>query len=60
MPEREPGRETIMSVDPVCFMTVEEAAAAAKSTYLGDTYYFCCAACKDQFDANPASYVGAD
>jgi Cu+-exporting ATPase len=44
--------------DPVCDMMVEKDEAAATSTYMGHTYYFCNVACKGQFDANPASYVG--
>jgi YHS domain-containing protein len=29
------------------------------SVYKGKTYVFCCPACKPQFDANPAKYVGS-
>jgi YHS domain-containing protein len=43
--------------DPVCNMTVDEASAAAKSEYDGKTYYFCSVDCKEEFDADPASYV---
>jgi Cu+-exporting ATPase len=43
--------------DPVCGMTVEPAKAAATSAYQGQTYYFCSAACKAKFDANPSQYV---
>jgi YHS domain-containing protein len=28
------------------------------SVYQGKTYVFCCPACKPQFDADPARYVG--
>jgi YHS domain-containing protein len=45
----------------VCAVTGESIAsvkdAAGSSTYKGKTYYFCCAGCKPQFDANPAKYV---
>ena len=34
-------------------------ASTPKSTYQGKTYYFCCPACKPQFDKNPAKYVQA-
>ncbi len=46
-----------MAVDPVCKMTVEPARAAAQSTYRGQTYYFCCPRCKQEFDREPARYV---
>lgn len=47
------------AVDPVCGMTVDRATAAGTSTYRGATLYFCSAACKTRFDANPAQYAGA-
>lgn len=43
--------------DPVCGMTVEAAKAAGASTWEGKTYYFCAAACKTKFDAEPAKYL---
>ena len=46
-----------MSKDPVCGMMVDEKTAAGKSEYQGKTYYFCAAACKTKFDANPAAYL---
>ncbi len=46
-----------MAVDPVCKMTVEPAKAAAQSTYRGQTYYFCAAGCKQQFDKEPEKYL---
>ena len=40
-----------MAKDPICGMYVDESTATIKSV-LGDrTYYFCCTACKEQFDA---------
>ncbi|OGO30195.1 MAG: hypothetical protein A2Z29_07825 [Chloroflexi bacterium RBG_16_56_11] len=44
--------------DPVCGMDVDPKTAAAKSEYMGQTYYFCSQGCKKSFDANPAKYVG--
>lgn len=44
-------------IDPVCKMEVEEGSAAAKSTYKGKTYYFCCEGCKEEFDRNPGAYA---
>ncbi|MBI5933619.1 MAG: YHS domain-containing protein [Chloroflexi bacterium] len=46
-----------MAIDPVCEMTVNEATAAATSTYKGQTYYFCSALCKSLFDREPEKYL---
>ena len=37
-------------------MEVDEAAAAT-SSYKGETYYFCCPGCKKEFDTNPDKHV---
>jgi xanthine dehydrogenase accessory factor len=42
--------------DPVCGMTVEVAGARYSSEFDGNRYYFCCAACQEQFNAHPASF----
>lgn len=34
-------------------------ADSLKSTYKGETYYFCCAGCKPAFDKEPTKYVKA-
>jgi P-type Cu+ transporter len=41
--------------DPVCGMKVDED-TPHKSEYKGKTIYFCGAACKRKFDANPQQY----
>jgi Cu+-exporting ATPase len=46
-----------MATDPVCKMQIDEKKAAGKSEYKGRTYYFCSAACKAKFDANPSAYA---
>jgi Cu+-exporting ATPase len=46
-----------MAIDPVCKMKVDEAKAAGKSEYNGQTYYFCAMSCKTKFDKNPAAYA---
>jgi YHS domain-containing protein len=46
-----------MAKDPVCGMMVDEAKAAGKSEYQGQTYYFCAAVCKKKFDQDPAKYA---
>lgn len=43
--------------DPICGMYVDIATAAHKSSFEGETYYFCSANCKRGFDANPAHYT---
>jgi putative phosphoribosyl transferase len=47
----------IMSKDPICGMEVEEATAAASSTFESNTFYFCSEDCKATFDADPRRYV---
>jgi YHS domain-containing protein len=49
-----------MAKDPVCGMEVEEAKAAAKTEYMGVTYYFCAPGCKAAFDRDPEKYVGKE
>jgi len=38
---------------------VDEKKAAAKSEHKGETYYFCCPACKGTFNENPQKYLKA-
>jgi YHS domain-containing protein len=47
-----------MAKDSVCGMQVDERQAAGQSDYQGETYYFCSARCKQQFDQNPERYSG--
>jgi Cu+-exporting ATPase len=42
------------AIDPVCGMIVDPEKAAGKSERGGETYYFCCAGCKEKFDAGSA------
>jgi len=39
-------------------MSIEDSEAAGTSEHAGRTYYFCSSACKERFDADPASFVG--
>jgi len=48
-----------MAKDPICGMEVDEKKAKYKSDYKGKTYYFCAAACKAKFDANPQKHIKA-
>ncbi|MEN2974228.1 MAG: YHS domain-containing protein [Candidatus Caldarchaeales archaeon] len=43
-------------VDPVCGMMVKME-NSFKSTYLGETYYFCSEYCKTEFEKNPEGYA---
>lgn len=45
------------AIDPVCGMTVEIADARHHSTYDGRETYFCCPACKKQFEREPQHYL---
>lgn len=45
------------ATDPVCGMTVDTGTAAARSTFDGESYFFCSVHCRDQFDANPERYA---
>jgi Cu+-exporting ATPase len=49
---------TIMAIDPVCGMNVEEKSAAGNAVHSGTTYYFCSPKCQHEFEANPAKYAG--
>lgn len=46
------------SLDIVCGRKVDEGKAGGKITYLGVTYYFCSARCKEAFEESPGSYAG--
>jgi Cu+-exporting ATPase len=50
---------TTTAIDPVCGMTVDPATAEFRSFQKGETYYFCSASCKVNFDKNPGKYVSA-
>lgn len=45
------------AVDPVCNMTVTVANARYMAEHKGETYYFCCPACRKLFQNNPEQYV---
>jgi len=46
-----------MAKDPICGMEVDEKTARYKTEHMGKTYYFCCAICKEKFEANPHKYM---
>lgn len=46
-----------MARDPVCGMSVEPETAKAKVEHGGKSYYFCCGACGQKFQAAPEKYL---
>lgn len=46
-----------LAFDPICGMWLEADQTAATYTYLGQTYAFCCAECRDLFVRPPESHV---
>jgi xanthine dehydrogenase accessory factor len=55
-PAPEPAPATT-ATDPVCGMIVEIASARHKVQYDGREFYFCCPACKRQFEREPQKYL---
>ena len=43
--------------DPVCGMAVQRDSARHTAQHAGQTYYFCCARCRDRFAAAPDSFL---
>ena len=43
--------------DPVCGMTVERAGARHMARHKGQTFYFCCARCRERFGAAPEEFL---
>jgi len=46
--------------DPICRITVELSATKYKSEFRGNSFYFCCAGCKQSFDKQPDKYALAN
>jgi|SRR5271166_4574541 len=46
--------------DPICGMTVDTDGAKYKSEIEGQSFYFCCAGCKQTFERQPDKYVLAN
>jgi xanthine dehydrogenase accessory factor len=51
--------EESVAKDPVCGMPVDPNETKYLSDHQGKTYYFCCAGCKQAFDAQPAIYLNS-
>src|SRR5215469_3964435 len=45
------------AVDPVCGMTVAAGSSSRPLTHDGQTYYFCSARCRREFEADPAAHA---
>jgi len=43
--------------DPICGMSVDVSSARYKSEFHGNSFYFCCAGCKQKFDKQPDKYA---
>jgi Cu+-exporting ATPase len=43
--------------EPVCGMMIDDQSAEVRSTYQGNTFYFCSTECKEMFDDDPARYA---
>ncbi|MCZ7642609.1 MAG: heavy metal translocating P-type ATPase [Pseudorhodoplanes sp.] len=54
----EPASGTV--TDPVCGMTVDPHTAKHRHDYKGRTYYFCAAACRTKFIADPEKYLSPE
>jgi xanthine dehydrogenase accessory factor len=51
------AEEPAEAIDPVCGMTVTVKGARYHTDYEGQTYYFCCPACRKLFQENPQEYL---
>lgn len=47
----------VMTIDPVCGMTVEDSPRASRVTHEGQTYVFCSTTCRDRFSTDPGRYA---
>jgi xanthine dehydrogenase accessory factor len=56
-PERAARSGPAEAVDPVCSMTVAAGRSSFPLEHQGVTYYFCCAGCRQAFEADPAGYL---
>jgi xanthine dehydrogenase accessory factor len=45
------------AIDPVCGMTVDVEPRNRPFQYHGETYYFCCAGCREAFERDPGAFV---
>ena len=55
--ERASDQEAGVATDPVCGMTVKRETAKHRLAYEGTEYLFCCARCRERFQADPVSFL---
>lgn len=46
--------------DPVCGMSVDPASAKHRSSYNGQTYFFCSETCRAKFERDPGAFIASD
>jgi membrane fusion protein, copper/silver efflux system len=54
------GMQPTLEIDPVCGMEISPRKAGKeglKSTYRGESYYFCSQACREQFEKDPNRFI---
>ena len=51
------SQETEVATDPVCGMKVKRETARHRFEYQGNEYLFCCARCRERFQADPESFL---
>jgi P-type Cu+ transporter len=49
--------EEAVAIDPVCGMKVKRETARHRLEYKGNEYLFCCARCRERFQADPESFL---
>jgi xanthine dehydrogenase accessory factor len=54
-----PPEVAIFAVDPVCGMTVDTTEATHSAVHEDQTYFFCCAGCRERFVAEPEHFLRA-
>ena len=52
-----PKADAVLTRDPVCGMSVDQAPATDQVEYAGRTYSFCSPACRSAFEKDPARYA---
>jgi Cu+-exporting ATPase len=50
-------QELAVAIDPVCGMKVKREAAKDRLEYQGQEYLFCCARCRERFQADPQNFL---
>ncbi|HET7888857.1 MAG TPA: heavy metal translocating P-type ATPase [Bradyrhizobium sp.] len=55
--KHETGQDAAVAVDPVCGMKVKRETAKHRFEYRGTEYLFCCARCRERFQADPESFL---